>query len=63
MVTTDWNRVLACSGRAPKWQRESERIGNAPKKQKKVVVLKKGEREKLSLKRRVEKYLRKNNLV
>ena len=59
MVTTDWNRVLACNGRESKVLRKMEKISNLPSKQTKIVLLKKGEREIQNELRMIQKEIRK----
>ena len=59
MVTTDWNRVLACNGRESKVLRKMEKISNLPSRQKKMVLLKKGERKIQNELRMIQKEIRK----
>jgi len=58
MLTTDWNRVLACNGRESKVLRKMEKISNIPSKQTKIILLKKGEREIRNEIKEIQKILR-----
>lgn len=58
MLTTDWNRVLACNGRESKVLRKMEKISNLPSRQAKVILLKKGEREIRNEIKEIQKILR-----
>ena len=58
MLTTDWNRVLACNGRESKVLRKMEKISNIPSKQTKIILLKKGEREIRNEIKEIQKELR-----
>ena len=58
MLTTDWNRVLACNGRESKVLRKMEKISNIPSKQTKIILLKKGDREIRNEIKEIQKILR-----